>query len=78
MKEKVREKIAKFFTANLAWLERVLEQGRSERHLQFKGTAVAQANRILASLQVAQLRARSFRDANRFTLIAAGIISALT
>ncbi|MFC5448991.1 TetR/AcrR family transcriptional regulator [Paenibacillus aestuarii] len=43
LSEKVREKLAKFFTANLAWLERVLEQGRSECHLQFKGTAVAQA-----------------------------------
>ncbi|MDF2650787.1 MAG: transcriptional regulator, TetR family [Paenibacillus sp.] len=76
--EKVREKLAEFFTANLAWVERVLEQGRSEGHLQFKGTAEAQANRMLASLQGAQLLARTFRDANRFNLIAEGIISALT
>lgn len=49
--DKVREKLAEFFTANLEWVERVLEQGRSEDDLQLKGTAEAQANRIFASLQ---------------------------
>ncbi|CAI6085530.1 TetR/AcrR family transcriptional regulator [Cohnella sp. JJ-181] len=76
--EKVREKLAAFFTANLTWVERVLEQGRSEGHLQFKGTAQAQAHKILTSLQGAQLLARTFRDANRFNMIAEGVISALS
>ena len=67
-----------FFTANLAWVERVLEQGRSEGHLRFNGTTEVQAHRILASLQGAQLLARTFRDANRFDLIAEGVISALS
>ncbi|NQX58036.1 TetR/AcrR family transcriptional regulator [Paenibacillus qinlingensis] len=76
--EEIREKLAAFFTTNLAWIERVLEQGSSEGHLQFEGTAEAQANRILATLQGAQLLARTFKDANRFNLIAVGIISSLT
>lgn len=75
--EKVREKLAEFFAANLAWVERVLEEGRSEGQLQFKGTSKMQAHEILASLQGAQLLSRTFRDADRFNVIAEGIVSAL-
>lgn len=76
--EKVREKLAAFFTANLEWIERVLEQGRSEGQLRFEGSAQTQAHKILTSLQGAQLLARTYRDANRFNLIAEGVISAFT
>ncbi|QHW34119.1 TetR/AcrR family transcriptional regulator [Paenibacillus rhizovicinus] len=78
LSEKVREGLSVFFDANLAWLERVLEQGRLEGHLRFEGEARAQAHQFLASLQGAQLLARSFRDAARFELIATGLLSALT
>jgi TetR/AcrR family transcriptional regulator, transcriptional repressor for nem operon len=73
-----REGIAQLFTANLEWLERVLDQGRREGHLNFEGAADVQAHQFLASLQGAQLLARSFRDLNRFDLIAERLISALT
>ncbi|SFD76205.1 TetR/AcrR family transcriptional regulator, transcriptional repressor for nem operon [Paenibacillus catalpae] len=76
--EKVREALAQFFTANLSWLEQVLEQGRSEGHLQFKGTADVRAHQFLATLQGGQLLARSFRDASRFNRIAEDLISALS
>lgn len=73
-----REGLAQLFTANLTWLERVLEQGRSEEQLNFDGAANVLAHQFLASLQGAQLLARSFRDLNRFDMIAEGLISALS
>lgn len=77
LSEKIREKLSAFFTANLAWVAKVLEQGRSEGHLRFEGNAEEQAHRILASLQGAQLLARTFKDASRFNMIAESVISAL-
>ncbi|MDQ0899071.1 TetR/AcrR family transcriptional regulator [Paenibacillus sp. V4I7] len=75
---KTREGLAQLFTANLEWLERVMEQGRREEHLNFKGAADVQAHQFLASLQGAQLLARSFRDLAKFNMIAEGLLSALT
>ncbi|WP_261301756.1 hypothetical protein [Paenibacillus andongensis] len=75
---KTREGLAQLFTANLEWLERVMDQGRREGQLNFEGAANVQAQQFLASLQGAQLLARSFRDTSRFDLIAEGLISALT
>jgi TetR/AcrR family transcriptional regulator, transcriptional repressor for nem operon len=59
-------------------LERVLDQGRNEGHLTFEGTAYVRAHQFLASLQGAQLLARSFRDLSRFTRIVEELIAALT
>ncbi|TFE22712.1 TetR/AcrR family transcriptional regulator [Cohnella luojiensis] len=75
---KVQEGLAQLFNANLEWLEQVLDQGRREGHLNFEGAANVQAHQFLASLQGAQLLARSFRDLSRFDMIADGLISALT
>ncbi|MFF2093974.1 TetR/AcrR family transcriptional regulator [Paenibacillus sp. NPDC058174] len=69
--------IAKLFTSNLDWLRRVLDEGRSEGQLNFTGSSETVAHQFLASLQGAQLLARSFRDQNRFNLIAEGLIAAL-
>jgi TetR/AcrR family transcriptional repressor of nem operon len=77
LSDKTREGIAQLFTANLTWLERVLDQGRREGQLHFKGDANWLAHQFLASLQGAQLIARSFRDINRFDRIAEGLLSAL-
>jgi len=78
LSEKVREGLAQFFTANLTWLEHVLDQGRREGHLNFEGAAYVRSHQFLASLQGAQLLARSFRDLSRFNMIAEELISALT
>ncbi|NBD23726.1 TetR/AcrR family transcriptional regulator [Paenibacillus glycinis] len=74
---KVRDGVTQFFSANLAWLERVLEEGRAEGQLRFQGEAEVQAHQFMASLQGAQLLARSFRDISRFNKIADGLLSAL-
>lgn len=78
LSEKVREGLAVFFSANLAYLERVLEQGRLEGELRYQGETKAQAHQFLASLQGAQLLSRGFRDPSRFDMIANGLLSALT
>jgi TetR/AcrR family transcriptional repressor of nem operon len=75
---KAPERLAQLFTANIEWLERVLDQGRREGQLNFEGAADVQAHQFLASLQGAQLLARTFRDLSRFDRIADGLISALT
>ncbi|MDD9268325.1 TetR/AcrR family transcriptional regulator [Paenibacillus sp. GCM10023248] len=78
LSEKVREALAQFFATSLAWLEQVFENGRREGHLHYEGHAEVQAHQFLAALQGAQLLARSFRDPNRFDMIAKGLLSALT
>ncbi|WP_373228738.1 TetR/AcrR family transcriptional regulator [Cohnella sp.] len=78
LSSKVQEGLAHLFTANLEWLERVLDQGRRNGHLNFEGAANVRAHQFLASLQGAQLLAKSFRDLSRFDMIADGLISALT
>ncbi|MBM7564864.1 TetR/AcrR family transcriptional regulator [Paenibacillus sacheonensis] len=75
---KAGEGLAEFLTANLDWLQRVLEDGQREGQLYFEGDASVQAHLFLASLQGAQLLAKSFRDRSRFDRIANGVLSALT
>ncbi|MBW5444916.1 TetR family transcriptional regulator [Cohnella sp. CFH 77786] len=74
---KAQDKLNHLFDLNLLWLERVLEHGRQAGTLRFDGNAGAQAHKLLAALQGAQLLARSFRDIKRFDTIAEGLISAL-
>lgn len=74
---KVQVGLSQFFTANILWLERVLEEGRREGQLNFEGTADIQAHQFLAALQGAQLLARSFHDISKYEKISEGLLSAL-
>src|SRR5262245_54685328 len=40
----VRESVAGFFTENVGWLARVLDQGRKRKELRFEGTPAAMAS----------------------------------
>lgn len=75
--EKVQAQLTRFFSANLAWLEQVLNEGLKAGTLTFKGTAKTQAHKFLAALQGAQLLARSFKDIEKFDEIAEELIAAL-
>lgn len=75
--EKVQEKLARFFSTNLTWLEQVMDHGIKAGTLVFKGTANSQAHKFLAALQGAQLLARSFKDIAKFDEIAEELITAL-
>ena len=72
-----REGVAQFFAMNLEWLERVLEDGCREGSLRFAGAAEVRAHQFFASLQGAQLIARSFRDLGKFDAIGEGLLSDL-
>ncbi|MCM3628333.1 TetR/AcrR family transcriptional regulator [Paenibacillus glycanilyticus] len=76
--EKMREGLARFFEANLTWLERVLDEGRREGDLHFEGASHLRAHQILASFQGGQLLARSFRDPGKFHRIAEEALFALS
>ncbi|MFC5471276.1 TetR/AcrR family transcriptional regulator [Cohnella suwonensis] len=76
LSEKAQEQLTGFISATLSWLEQVLSLGRSEGTLRFEGDAETQAHIFLASLQGAQLLARSFRDIRRFDQITEELISA--
>ena len=79
LSEAVREKLAEFFTANLAWVERVLEQGRKRGSIFVQWSdGSAGASDIGVSSRGAAACKKTFRDANRFDLIAEGVISALS
>jgi TetR/AcrR family transcriptional repressor of nem operon len=62
MKEGVKE----FFDANEAWLEKVLDEGRSAGTLAFDGSSRDMARVIVSSLEGAMMVARSFGDVARF------------
>src|SRR5262245_24676935 len=51
----MRDSVAGFFDENVAWLARVLEDGRKSKQLAFDGTAQATASFFVSSLEGAML-----------------------
>ena len=51
----MRESVAEFFSENVGWLARVLDQGRKRRHLRFEGTPASMATFFVSSLEGAML-----------------------
>ncbi len=66
-----------YFNSNEKWLERVLEQGRSEGTLEFQRPALEVARSIDAGLQGAMLVARSYGDIVRFEVVASHLLAEL-
>ncbi len=62
----IRVAVVAFLDENEDWLEGVLEQGRSDRSLQFDGPARETARSILSGLQGAMLVARSHGEVESF------------
>ncbi|MCL6602205.1 MAG: TetR/AcrR family transcriptional regulator [Paenibacillus sp.] len=75
--EKVQDRLTRYFTANLTWLEQVMTHGLDAGALTFKGTAKTQAHKFLAALQGAQLLARSYNNIEIFDDIGGELITAL-
>lgn len=67
-----------FFDQNEAWLERVLEQGRSDGSLHFTGSARVTARMILGCLEGAMLLARPYRDIPRFQDAATSLLASFS
>lgn len=75
--QKVQGRLTSYFSANLIWLEQVMNHGLIAETLTFKGTAKTQAHSFLAALQGAQLLSRSFNDIEVFDEIGEELITAL-
>jgi len=73
----MQDAVLQYFDDNETWLERVLEQGRAERTLEFAGPARDTARVIVSSLEGAMLVARPYGDVARFEAAAANLLSGL-
>ena len=51
----MRESVAEFFSENVAWLSRILDQGRRRKELRFDGTPASMATFFVSSLEGAML-----------------------
>ena len=73
----ISEAVVAFFDANEGWLERVLEQGRTDDILKFDGSATDTARMIISSLEGAMLVARPYADLKQFQNIATTLLASL-
>jgi TetR/AcrR family transcriptional regulator, transcriptional repressor for nem operon len=74
----MRDAVTSFLDANESWLEKVLEEGRTDGSLRFSGSARDTARVVIAGLEGAMLVARPYGDTDRFTSVAAGLLAGLT
>ena len=70
--------VVSFFDQNEAWLQNVLEQGRSDGSLHFTGSSRDAARMIISCLEGAMLVTRPYGDIPRFLDAAASLITGLT
>ncbi len=73
----VRAEVRAFFADNEFWLAGVLTAGREARRVHFAGSAEAEAQMLVASLEGAMLLARSYNDPGRFDAIAGQLLARL-
>ncbi len=73
----MREAVIRFFDDNEAWLQAVLEEGRSDGRLHFNGSAANAARLIISALEGAMLVARPYGDPERFQAAAARLLGSL-
>lgn len=76
--KEMRTALMRFFDANESWLARVLEHGRKVKKVKFKGSPSDQARLLVGALEGAMLVARSYGDAERFTVVADRLLRDLT
>jgi TetR/AcrR family transcriptional repressor of nem operon len=77
--QRMRDAVIRFFDANEAWLQRVVDQGHQEGTLQVVGSSKETARAIVGGLEGAMLVARPYGDVTRFeaamTHLLAGLIA---
>jgi TetR/AcrR family transcriptional repressor of nem operon len=74
----VHEEVNGFFADQVAWLTRVLQEGRQEGVFRFEGGPEATAEALLAGLEGALLVARARGNVAHFARIALRLVGALT
>src|SRR5450755_523249 len=75
--EQITNAIVVFFDDNEIWLERVLEQGRTDDTLNFDGSARDTARMIISGLEGAMLVARPYGESERFQTTATTLLTTL-
>jgi TetR/AcrR family transcriptional repressor of nem operon len=75
--EPMQDTVISFFDQNETWLERVLNQGRTDGSLHFAGPARDTARMIIGGLEGAMLIARPYGDIARFQAAAASLLAGL-
>jgi TetR/AcrR family transcriptional repressor of nem operon len=73
----MKEDVKHFFDENEQWLVAVLEQGRKNGALEFKGSPLDLARVIVGSLEGAMMLARSYGEPARFDIAAERLIASL-
>jgi TetR/AcrR family transcriptional repressor of nem operon len=73
----IRDAVVAFFDDNEIWLERVLEQGRTDDSLEFDGSPRDTARMIISSLEGAMLVSRPYGDLARFQTMAVTLLGSL-
>jgi len=76
--KQMQDAVIRFFDQNEAWLESVLEQGRSKGTLRFRESAREAARLVVSALEGAMLTARPYGDVDRFQAAATVLLSSLT
>jgi TetR/AcrR family transcriptional repressor of nem operon len=74
----MQEAVLAFFDHNEAWLEVVLDRGRSDGSLRVTGSSRETARMIIGCLEGAMLVARPYADVARFQAAAANLLGSLT
>jgi TetR/AcrR family transcriptional regulator, transcriptional repressor for nem operon len=73
----MQEAIRRFFIANEAWLDAVLDEGERSGELSIRGSSRAAARVLLGALQGAMLVARSYGGVTHFDVSAKQLIASL-
>ena len=76
--EGVRLAVRELFVQTEGWLTKLLDQGRAQRKLQFKGSPALAAQAVFSLLEGALLTARTFGDCQRFEAAAGWILGTLS
>jgi TetR/AcrR family transcriptional repressor of nem operon len=70
----VSEALVRFFDDNVAWLEKLLAEGRAEGTLRFGGDPADAAQLVVGALEGAMLLARPYGDPGRFEAVASRLV----
>jgi TetR/AcrR family transcriptional repressor of nem operon len=76
--EAMRDDVRHFFDANEKWLVGVLQQGRRDKSLAFRGTAAQAAQGLVGALEGGLMIARSYGDVGRFRNVADQLVKELS
>ena len=73
----MKDEVKHFFDENERWLATVLDAGRKDGSLEFKGSAVEIARAMVGSLEGAMMLARSYGEPARFQTAAERLIASI-